>query len=87
MAILNENITPTVSTQSLLLDLPPSCVEFCRAFPSFFLVGTYNLQKDHVPASETEGCEGDDAPQSTGPAKAQSRNGSIITFHLADKIL
>ena len=46
------------STQSLILDLPPSCIEFCPAYPSYFVVGTYNLQKD------------EDAPEDGGSESA-----------------
>ncbi|KAG0647123.1 WD repeat-containing rrt2 [Hyphodiscus hymeniophilus] len=31
---------------STILDLPPSCIEFIPGFPDFFVVGTYNLQKE-----------------------------------------
>ncbi|KAK4194393.1 hypothetical protein QBC40DRAFT_270155 [Triangularia verruculosa] len=68
------------------LDLPPSCVEFCPAHPSYFLVGTYNLQKDDAePQPEKETKEGDDeSSQPAKPKKTQSRNGSILVFQLQD---
>ncbi|KAH8645638.1 hypothetical protein BX600DRAFT_477734 [Xylariales sp. PMI_506] len=67
---------PIASTQSLVLDLPPSCIEFCPAYPEFFVVGTYNLQKDTEPTEENDGEDGAPARQ------PQSRNGSLILFHL-----
>ncbi|KAK4179721.1 hypothetical protein QBC36DRAFT_63643 [Triangularia setosa] len=70
------------------LDLPPSCVEFCPAHPSYFLVGTYNLEKDDVEVSlEKEAVNDDDddeKSQVVKPKKTQSRNGSILAFQLQD---
>lgn len=55
---------------SLTLHLPPSCVQFCRAHPQFFVVGTYNLEKD-------------DDEQAAGEQKrTQSRNGSLVIFEV-----
>ena len=34
------------SLKSIGLELPPSCIEFCPAHPDYFVVGTYNLQKE-----------------------------------------
>ena len=39
----SNSIIPTCSK---ILDLPPSCIEFVPGFPKYFIVGTYNLQKD-----------------------------------------
>lgn len=39
----SEAIKPLCSKT---LDLPPSCIEFVPGNPEFFVVGTYNLQKD-----------------------------------------
>ncbi len=64
---------PISSTQTVVLGLPPSCVEFCPAHPEYFVVGTYNLERDS---------ESDDATQREG--QPQSRNGSIIVFRLHD---
>jgi diphthamide biosynthesis protein 7 len=65
------------SLESLELDLPPSCIEFCPSNPACFLVGTYDLNRD--------------LPDETGPAdehsvatKPQSRNGSIVVFRVSD---
>lgn len=68
---MSDQSTPISSFQSLQLDLPPSCVEFCPAFPSFFVVGTYNLQKDE----DGEGEHG-------AGFKTQNRNGSLIVFRV-----
>ena len=42
---------PVSSLQSMQLDLPPSCIEFCPAAPSYFLIGTYNLEGYEGPAA------------------------------------
>ena len=39
----SKAITPICSTT---IDLPPSCIEFVPGYPDFFVVGTYNLQKE-----------------------------------------
>lgn len=73
------------SRQSLVLDLPPSCIEFCPAHPSYFLVGTYHLQKEERPRDEAEDHDDDDG-RSTSPEttarQPQTRNGSIVVFQL-----
>jgi diphthamide biosynthesis protein 7 len=75
---------PRTSMQSLRLDLPPSCVEFCPAHPAYFLVGTYNLEKSENLASE----DGEaDVPKSESQVQTQSRNGSVIVFQLVDKVM
>lgn len=60
------------SRRSLTLELPPSCLEFSPLLPSYFLVGTYNLQKG---GEESEGHE-----PSVG---SQTRNGSIVVYEIA----
>jgi diphthamide biosynthesis protein 7 len=84
------------SLRSQFLDLPPSCVEFCPAFPTYFLVGTYSLQPDNAASSAGDATAGP-APdadsdtegdgQQTQPKQPQSRNGSIIAFKLSDGIV
>jgi diphthamide biosynthesis protein 7 len=59
------------SQRSLTLDLPPSCLEFSPLSPSYFLIGTYNLQKT----------EGEEASSSSGP---QKRDGSIVVYQLVN---
>ena len=86
MADSTGELEPIPSTQSLQLDLPPSCVEFCPAHPSYFLVGTYNLQKDEE-ARVADDEQDHDESQAAGPAKPQTRNGSIVAFRLTDNNL
>jgi diphthamide biosynthesis protein 7 len=61
-----------VSHQSLTLDLTPSCLEFSPLHPSYFLVGTYDLQK---------GDGGGTEPSS----RPQKRNGSIVVYELLER--
>ncbi|KAH7157202.1 hypothetical protein EDB81DRAFT_416290 [Dactylonectria macrodidyma] len=72
------------SKVSLILDLPPSCIQFCPAHPELFVVGTYNLQRGET---ETEGQtdagdgdEEDDADCSSAPKTPQNRDGSLVVF-------
>lgn len=73
---------------SLELDLPPSCVGFCPAHPSYFLVGTYSLQPEHSSPADVgedaheEADEGQSLPAQ--PKQPQSRSGSIVVFRLLD---
>lgn len=79
------------SLKSVTLELPPSCIEFCPAHPDYFVVGTYNLQKEDsvgqdrrdTAAEEENDNDDDDAPlqQSKQP---QSRNGSLLLFSLEE---
>ena len=73
------------SRQSLTLDLPPSCIEFCPASPQHFVVGTYNLQKEEAPAEDGNAGSDDDndAPQ-LATRQSQNRNGSLVVFQLND---
>ncbi len=80
------------SLKSRVLDLPPSCVEFCPAFPSYFLVGTYSLQPETAGGSNADAVidatsddEGDG--QTPKPKQPQSRNGSIVAFQLVDDVM
>lgn len=74
------------STQSMVLDLPPSCIEFCPSHPAFFVVGTYNLEhSEQADQHEDEGV--DDAEGERAQARSaqpQNRNGSIIVFRVDD---
>ena len=58
--------------QSLILDLPPSCVEFCPRDPQYAVVGTYNLEKPD-----------EEQPATNEGPKSQLRNGSLILVRVA----
>lgn len=61
--------------QSLTLDLPPSCVEFCPKDSQYAVIGTYNLQNQ----DGEETADGDEE----GQKKAQQRNGSLILIRVS----
>lgn len=68
--------TQIASRQSVTLELPPSCLEFSPLLPSYFLVGTYNLQNSAEEVGERE-----------PPAGPQKRNGSIAVYEIAGRDL
>ncbi|KAI1809275.1 hypothetical protein GGS20DRAFT_572721 [Poronia punctata] len=68
--------------RSLVLDLPPSCVEFCPAHPDYFVIGTYNLENEETTAdkeSDNLNTDGDRIVMKT----PQSRNGSLAVYRIA----
>lgn len=68
-----------ISSQvSLVLDLPPSCIQFSPAHPEYFVVGTYNLEKNDTTNEETVDEEKED--ETSASKTPQSRNGSLIVF-------
>ncbi|KAI1438164.1 hypothetical protein GGR50DRAFT_641891 [Xylaria sp. CBS 124048] len=77
-----ENLA-IVSRRSLVLDLPPSCIEFCPAHPDYVVVGTYNLQKEEPTAIDNDG-HSDDGGTRDAVRKPQSRNGSLVVFRLGE---
>lgn len=72
------------SSFSLVLDLPPSCLEFSPGFPEYFLVGTYNLQKEEETRQEAE--EDHVNSNDSSSTLVQKRNGSIVVFRLEDGV-
>ncbi|KAF4345766.1 WD repeat-containing protein [Fusarium beomiforme] len=64
------------SKVSLTLDLPPSCIQCCNAYPHFFVVGTYNLENQKEKGNNGES----DAINAT--KTPQSRNGSLLVFNV-----
>ncbi len=75
-----ENVPTIHSNQSIILDLPPSCIEFSPLHPDYFVVGTYYLEPESG-ASHTLGQD-----DHTG-SLAQDRSGSLMLFSLKDGIL
>ncbi|XXH01123.1 pre-rRNA processing [Hypoxylon texense] len=76
MAAQGRSIIPL---RSLTLDLPPSCIEFCPAHPDFFIVGTYNLQKEEEESAVEVPLEDEEQQQTK---HVQTRNGSLVVFQL-----
>lgn len=71
------------SFQSMILDLPPSCIQFCPRYPSLFLVGTYYLETSEAEPREIEKDEDGDEIE-VEARQAQSKSGSILVFELRD---
>jgi diphthamide biosynthesis protein 7 len=63
------------SRLSLTLDLPPSCIQFCPEHPYYFVVGTYNLERDEPTDTQED--------QDPGTKKSQSRNGSLLVYTIS----
>lgn len=63
------------------LDLPPSCIEFSQASPEYFVVGTYNLEKDDAEGLQQDQ-EIDEDEKSKNEVKTQERNGSLVLYTL-----
>ncbi|CAJ2508743.1 Uu.00g137690.m01.CDS01 [Anthostomella pinea] len=78
----NSSIAPL---RSLTLELPPSCIEFCPAHPEYFVVGTYNLQKEEPTETNISESSGDDDGEQQTSNKPQSRNGSLVVYRLTEK--
>jgi diphthamide biosynthesis protein 7 len=69
------------SKVSLILDLPPSCIQFCPAHPGLFVVGTYNLEKNEEDIQENKQ-DSDDDEVVTTTKTPQSRNGSLLVYRV-----
>jgi diphthamide biosynthesis protein 7 len=70
-----------VSTLSVTLDLPPSCIQFCPAHPDYFVVGTYHLEQGQ--RTKEDGISKQDEDEKSGnDRKPQSRNGSLLVFQI-----
>lgn len=72
----SKSITSLVS---LTLDLPPSCIQFCPAHPEYFVVGTYNLERNETSDQDSEN---ENEPSASSTKTPQSRNGSLVVFRL-----
>ncbi|KAI9801651.1 MAG: hypothetical protein M1833_002333 [Piccolia ochrophora] len=79
MEISNDGAEYIKSLHSLILDLPPSCIDFSSSYPNHFVVGTYSLETE---SQET------DHDESSEPTKIeQRRSGSLVLFKIeGDKI-
>ncbi|KAI1349254.1 WD40-repeat-containing domain protein [Xylaria sp. FL0043] len=80
---MEEEVRRIASSRHLTIDLPPSCAEFCPAHPDYFVVGTYNLEKEEPAAPDEAGISGSEDSHDA-VRKPQSRNGSLVVFQLAE---
>jgi multidrug efflux pump subunit AcrB len=67
------------SVKTLVLDLPPSCIEFWPLNPQYAVVGTYNLEKS---ASTDESAEQIEQLEELETKKGQQRSGSLILLRV-----
>ncbi|RFU29122.1 hypothetical protein B7463_g7219, partial [Scytalidium lignicola] len=77
----NTTIKPL---SSIILDLPPSCIEFSPENRNYFVVGTYNLQKDEDTLKEKGDYLNEQQDIEAHPSAPQSRNGSLILFKIIE---
>ena len=73
-------MTSINSIQSQILDLPPSCIEFCPISRDYFVVGTYYLEKKEQDAGAETGAEDEEGNSEDTDKKPQTRTGSLILF-------
>lgn len=73
----------TISSISITLDSQPSCLEFSRHNPEYFVVGTYVLEADKKSESGESGSSGKD--ETSRPK--QNRSGSLLLFRLQEQNL
>lgn len=76
---------PVSSRESLVLDLPPCCVQFCPSHPQYFVIGTYNLEKDENAGDQGSETSGDNSVSET--RTHQNRNGSLVVYHTDGTVL
>jgi diphthamide biosynthesis protein 7 len=75
-----KNMTSISSIQSLILDLPPSCIEFCPTSRDYFVVGTYFLEKKEQDVGVEIDAGDEDETSGDTDKKPQTRTGSLILF-------
>jgi len=68
-----ENVKNISSAQTLFLEKPPCCLEFCPNSPNHFIVGTYNLVRSE-----------DSVEPDTEARDEQQRDGSLLLYQLQD---
>lgn len=74
-----DEIPRAKSKNCLILDVPPSCLEFSRLAHDVFVVGTYSLHHDEDTGEEDKSAAGGEEEKSSA---AQSRSGSLIVYRL-----
>ena len=76
---------PSIASEhTIILDLPPSCVEFSPLHPHYFMLGTYCLEPDAETASHTTSLQQHDGQIRR---QTQDRRGSLTLFSLTDDVL
>ena len=78
-----DEVPSPPSDQSIILDLPPSCIEFSPFHPDCFIVGTYYLEPESEASHATSIQQQDKGIESP----VQNRTGSMMLFNLNDERL
>lgn len=76
-----DGVQPIRSDHTIILDLPPSCMEFSPFHADSFVVGTYYLEPESesgTASHTTSTKEGDDQIR----VPPQDRSGSLMLFNL-----
>jgi len=73
------------SIQSLTLELPPSCVEFCPAHPEYLVIGTYSLEQTE--ALGDGHADEDDNSRGQETRGSQERHGTLLVYQLRNRRL
>lgn len=84
---MEEEEPRTITSQcSLILDLPPSCIEFSPTSPDLFVVGTYYLDTAPMAAATPTPQHDDESLQLSDSElqPSQQRTGSVILLQLLD---
>ena len=79
-----DDVPSIVSDHTIILDLPPSCIEFSPLHANCFMLGTYCLEPDAETASHTTSLQQNDGQIRR---QTQDRRGSLTLFSLNDDIL
>ena len=80
---IEDGVSSIPSDHSIILELPPSCIELSPLQPDCFVVGTYYLDPESGASHTTSVQQQDD--QISRPA--QDRCGSLILFGFTDETL
>lgn len=79
----SDDVPSIRSDHSIILDLPPSCIEFSPLHSESFVVGTYYLETESGTSHTTSIQQNDDQIKSS----VQNRRGSLMLFVLQDQNL
>lgn len=73
---------PTKSKQTVFLEKPPCCIEFCPANSNYFIVGTYNLRidADNADNADTTDVAAVRPSELDAGLGEQQRDGSLVVY-------
>ena len=85
VGILTAEVLSIQPRVSLVLDLPPSCVEFSTVEPAYFVVGTYSLEENQKRESRVDDGEADETADGPEAKLEQQRSGTLVLCRLVDE--